>query len=246
MLANETIKKLNEMHLGTMASEFSNQLNNPAYLPLSFEDRFSLIVDHEWTARKNNKLKKLIKTAGYSAPNASIENISYSPERQLNRELILKLASCNYLLENRNVIILGATGTGKTYLACALGLAANKQYYSTKYIRLPDLLVDIQTARGMGTYRELMKKYKSYKLLIIDEWLLYPLNEGEARDVLELVESRLNSSSTIFCSQFDVPAWHQSLYDPTMADAICDRIVYNSYEIKIQGDSMRRLNAVIE
>ena len=147
---------------------------------------------------------------------------------------------------NRHGLITGATGTGKTYLACALGMAANRNYYEVKYIRLPDLLVEIAMARATNTYQDLMKRYKKVPLLILDEWLLYSLKETEARDLLELVEARNKVSSTIFCSQFDVNEWHASLYDPTMADAICDRIVYNAHTIKIEGDSMRKRTAIAE
>lgn len=124
--------------------------------------------------------------------------------------------------------------------------AANRNYYEVKYIRLPDLLVEIAMARATNTYQDLMRRYKKVPLLILDEWLLYSLKETEARDLLELVEARNKVSSTIFCSQFDVNEWHASLYDPTMADAICDRIVYNAHIIKIEGDSMRKRAAIAE
>ena len=125
-------------------------------------------------------------------------------------------------------------------------MAASRSFYTVRYIRLPDLLVEIAIARGEGTYREYMKKFKTIKLLILDEWLLYPLKESEARDALELVEARTKTSSTIFCSQMDVPGWHENLYDPTLADAICDRIVHDSYVIQIQGESMRKRKGIIE
>lgn len=246
MLTNETTSKLREMHLGTMADTFSAQINNPQFNALSFEDRFSMIVDAEWTKRKSNRLHSLIRKAGYATPTACVEDIAYTPQRQLDKAQIMRLASCSYIDQSHNVIILGATGTGKTYLACALGIAANRNYYTTKYIRLPDLLVEIALARGDGTYRELMRKYRKYKLLILDEWLLYPLKESEARDLLELIEARSHVASTIFCSQFDIPGWHELLYDPTLADAICDRIVYNSHLLTIKGESMRRLNKISE
>ena len=139
-----------------------------------------------------------------------------------------------------------ACGTGKTYLACALGNAANRNYYETKYIRLPDLLVEIALSRIDGTYRDVMKKYKKPCVLILDEWLLYPLKETEARDLLEIIEARNRTASTIFCSQFDIPGWHEYLYDPTLADAICDRIIHDSHIVTIKGDSMRKLNTVID
>ena len=138
------------------------------------------------------------------------------------------------------MIILGATGAGKTFLACSLGVAANR------YLRLPDLLVEIAVARRDGTYREYMKQLKKVKLLILDEWLLYPLKEAEARDVLELVEARNKVASTIFSSQYDTSEWHENLYDPTLADAICDRIIYNAYTVQIEGESMRKRMGMTE
>ena len=246
MLTNETISKLQDMRLGVMARQFKEQLDDPQFASMSFEDRFSILVDTEWSTRKSNHLKSLIKNAGYANPGASVEDIEYLPERKLDKAQILRLASCAYIQEAHNVILLGATGAGKTYLACALGMAANRNFYNAKYIRLPDLLVEIAMARGDGTYREYMKKLKKTKLLILDEWLLYPLKESEARDVLELVEARAKTASTIFCSQFDVPGWHENLYDPTLADAICDRIVYDSYIIRIEGDTMRKRKGIMD
>ena len=164
-----------------------------------------------------------------------MENIEYIAERHLDREQILRLASCSYIQEARNVIILGATGAGKTFLACSLGVAANRNFYAARYLRLPDLLVEIAVARRDGTYREYMKQLKKVKLLILDEWLLYPLKEAEARDVLELVEARNKVASTIFCSQYDSNGWYDQLGgdDSPLAEAILDRIKHDAYKINI-------------
>ena len=243
MLTNETVAKLREMHLNAMAEGFSAQLLDRNYSELSFEERFSMLVDSEWSRRKANRVKSLMKKAGYSESGACLEDLTYTPERNLDRAQILRLSTCSFMEEHNNVVILGATGTGKTYLSCALGIAANRKYYTTRYIRLPDLLVEIALARGDGSYRDVMKEYRSCKLLILDDWLLYPLKESEARDVLEIVEARKGSQSTIFCSQFDVPGWHEFLGEPTLADAVCDRIANTSYIITLKGKSLRRLNA---
>lgn len=190
MFSNETIRKLREIHMGVMAEQLSAQLEDPQFRNVPFEDRLAMLVDAEWSARKSNRLTGLIKKASYADTQASVENIEYIAERHLDREQILRLASCSYIQEARNVIILGATGAGKTFLACSLGVAANRNFYAARYLRLPDLLVEIAVARRDGAYRGYMKQLKKVKLLILDEWLLYPLKEAEARDVLELVEAR--------------------------------------------------------
>jgi DNA replication protein DnaC len=160
MLTENTISKLHEMKLSVMAQSFREQMTSQECVELSFEDRFSLIVDSEWASRKSNRLKRLIRSAEYAIPGASIEDIEYSPERKLDKTLISRLSSCAYVLEANNVIVLGATGVGKTFVASALGMAANRSFYAVKYIRLPDLLAELAISRGDGTYRKVMKKYK--------------------------------------------------------------------------------------
>lgn len=247
MLTENTASKLREMRLGTMASAYKMQLTDSKFQGMSFEDRFGLIVDKEWCTRKSNHLKRLIKRAGFSEPNACVEDIEYHPDRNLNKNQLIKLSDCNYITEHHNIILLGATGSGKTYLACALGMAATRNYFTVKYIRLPELLVDLSIARGNGTIRKIMGQYKKYALLIIDEWLLYPLKDTEIRDLLEIIEARYKKASNILCSQFDIPGWRDKLGDPILADAICDRIVHDSYTIVINcKDSMRKRKGISE
>jgi DNA replication protein DnaC len=228
-----------------MASACKEQLTDPKFQSLSFEDRFGLIVDKQWCARKSNHLKRLIKQASFSEPSACLEDIEYHPDRNLDKSQITKLSTCNYIAEHHNVMLLGATGSGKTYIACALGMAAVRNYLTVKYVRLPELLVDLSIARGSGTFRKVMAQYKKYSLLLIDEWLLYALKDTESRDLLEIIEARYKKASTVFCSQFDVPGWREKLSDPILADAICDRIVHDSYTILIDcKDSMRKRKGI--
>ena len=247
MLTENTITKLQEMHLTVMAKAFKEQLSDLEMNTLSFEDRMGLIVDQEWTSRKNNHLKRLIKNAGFSDLEACVENIEYLSDRNLDKAQIARLASCHYIEEHHNVMLLGATGSGKTYLACALGMAAVRNFLTVKYVRLPELLVELSIARNNGTFPKVIQQYKKPALLIIDEWLLYPLKETEARDLLEIAEARYKKSSTIYCSQFDVPGWREKIGDPIMADAICDRIVHDSFPIVIDcKESMRKRKGVPE
>jgi DNA replication protein DnaC len=247
MTNESTLSKLNDMRMTAMAETYMDQLRHPSYQDLSFEDRFALLVDMEWTRRQNNKLDRLMKNAGFRDTQASIENIEYHPDRQLDKAQILRLATGRYIEEKHNIILKGASGNGKTYLGCAFGIAACQQFYHVQYTRLPDLLDELAIARGEGTYRKVMKKYTKQDLLILDEWLLTSLKDSEARDLLEIVESRHQNGSTIFCSQFDPRGWHEKIGEGTLADAILDRIVHDSYSILLDGEqSMRERHGIAQ
>ena len=247
MLTDTTVNKLNEMKLTTMSRVFKEQLTDPNITKLSFEDRFGLLVDQEWASRKNNHLKRLIKRAKFAEYDACTENIEYHSERNLDAAQITRLATCEYINEHHNILLLGATGSGKTYIACAFGMAAVRRFLEVRYARLPELLTELAVARGNGTYRKVIQQYKKPALLILDEWLLYPLTETEARDLLEIAEARYKKASTIFCSQFDVPGWREKIGDPILADAVCDRIVHDSYSIVIDcKESMRKRKGITE
>jgi len=243
MLNNATISKLRDMKLTSMAQMLAEQPNNTA--DLSFEERLGLLVDAEWDARKTNRLRRLIRKAEYASPGASLEDVEYHPDRQLNKAQIASLGTCQYIRDHHNLVLLGATGCGKTYLACAFGMAANRQFLSTRYMRLPDLLIDLSAARISGTYSKVFTQYTKVSLLILDEWLLYTLKEEETRDVMELIEARHKRGSTIICSQFPVTAWHKRIGESILADAVCDRIVHDAYTLVIEGnDSMRKRKGI--
>ena len=190
MINQNTIDKLIEMRLSSMADAFRIQMNDPSMKEVPFEDRFGMLVDVEYTNRKNNRLKRLIRKAELEQPDASIAAIDYQSGRKLNKALISRLATCEYITEYRNIFITGATGSGKTYMACAFGMEACKHYYTVKYVRLPDLLLDLQAARDSGAFASVLKKYTKPVLLIIDEWLLLKLTESEARNLFELIHKR--------------------------------------------------------
>lgn len=245
MLNHATMEKLKDMHLGTMAAAFEQQGLQAEMAGLSFEDRFGMLVDAEWTKRKNNQLRRLISQAGYSIPTASLEDVEYHADRQLDKTLITKLGTCGYIHEHHNIIILGATGSGKSFLANAFGMAANRQYLPVCYMRLPDLLGELALARGEGTYHKVIRNYKRVRLLILDEWLLHPIKDVDASELLEIIEARYQRASTIFCSQFDIGGWHQKIGEVALADAICDRIVHDSYKITIgSAESMRKRKGI--
>lgn len=235
MTNQSTIDKLTEMRLTAMAEAFRNQINDPKFKEVPFEDRFGILVDIEHSSRKANRLKRLIHNAGFDQPDASIMDINYTSGRKHNKELINRLATCEYISEHRNLFITGATGCGKTYMACAFGMEACKQYYNTRYVRLPDLLIDLEMVRTDGTYRKVMAKYANPLVLILDEWLLLKPTEVEQKDIFELLHRRRKKSSTIFCSQYGFEEWYDQLGGDAspLADAIIDRIAHDSYRVNI-------------
>lgn len=221
------------MRLTAMVDAYRNQLKDTSLNDLSFEERLGLLVDIEYTSRKNNRLKRLIRGANLDQNHACIADINYSAGRKLNKTLIDRLSTCEYIADKHNIIIMGASGAGKSYLACAFGMEACKQFYTVKYVRLPELLTDLAVARGEGIYKKVLNQYRKVNLLVLDEWMLVSLSETEARDVLEIIHARHKRASTIFCSQFSPAGWHGKIGEATLADAILDRIVHDSYSAEL-------------
>jgi DNA replication protein DnaC len=245
MVNEATVHKLHEMRLSAMAHAYQQQMGDPSLNTLSFDERLGLLVDTEWNTRKNNRLARLIRTADFPISGACLEDIEYHADRKLNKSQILQLSTGAYLSEKHNIIILGATGAGKTYLSCALGMAACRSFYAVRYIRLPDLLNELAVARGEGIFRKVVHGYQKISLLILDEWLLTPLSDSETRDLLEIIEARYKRCSTIFSSQFASAGWFAKIGDGPLADAIMDRIVHDSYTVVMDGnESMRKRKGI--
>ncbi|MGZ6292654.1 MAG: IS21-like element helper ATPase IstB [Syntrophales bacterium] len=238
------IEKLTAMKLHGMSEGLKEQMNSAAYRDLDFEERFALLVDREKLHRENRQIKILLSHAHLRHPLACPENIDFRTRRGITKDGILRLSQSKWIRENQNVIIIGPTGAGKTYLACALGNSAIRQGISTLYTRLPRLSRELKIAKADGSYVKLLQRLQRIKLLIIDDWGINPFTDEERRDFLEIMEDRHNVRSTIIGSQFPVDTWHDIIGDPTLADAICDRIVHNAHKIILKGEeSMRKIHS---
>jgi DNA replication protein DnaC len=208
---------------------------------LSFEDRFALLVDREATERENSRLQGRLKMAKLRLT-ATIEDIDYRHPRGLDKALVLSLASCQWIRAHHNCIVIGPTGVGKSYLACALAHKACREGYKTRYIRAPRLFEEFAVAKADGRYRKLLAAYARIELLVIDDWGLATLTEEQRRDLLEIMDDRHDLRSTLIASQIPVEKWHSVIGDPTLGDAILDRLVHNAHKIVLKGDSLRKMN----
>jgi DNA replication protein DnaC len=240
------IEKLLFMRLHGMAEGLREQMNE-AYRDLSFDERFGLLVDKEKLYRENSQIKTLLSRAHLRHPNACFEDIDFRTRRGLSKGTTLKFAQNDWIRSYQNIIIIGPTGAGKTFLACALGNSAIRQGIRTLYVRLPRLAQELKIARADGSYGKFLERIQRMRLLIIDDWGMNPFSDGERRDILEIVEDRHGVRSTIIASQFPVDTWHDIIGDPTLADAICDRVIHNAHKIILTTgeESMRKIHSTL-
>lgn len=239
MLIHPTLDQLRTLRLTGMLKALEEQMQMPDIDSLSFEQRLGLMADREITERQNRHLKTRLRKASLRQ-SASVEDIDYLHPRGLDKALVAKLQSCDWIKEHHNLIITGPTGTGKTFLACALAHKACREGLSALYVRIPRLLQDLFISKGDGRYGKLLKSISKTDLLLLDDWGMSKITSEQSRDLLEIIDDRHALRSTLITSQFPVDHWHELIEDPTLADAILDRIIHNAYKINLKGDSMRK------
>ena len=239
MLNNPTLEKLQNLKLTGMLKALQEQMELPQCEELSFEERLGLLVDREVTERDNRRLTYRLKNAKLRL-SACVEDIDYRHPRGLDKSLILSLADGQWLRAHDNCIIVGPTGAGKTYLACALAHQACRQGYAVRYLRMPRLFEDLAIAKGDGRYARLLAAFARTNLLILDDWGTSTLTDQQRRDLFESLEDRYDRRSTLIAAQLPIKHWHDIIGDPTLADAILDRVIHNAHKINLKGESMRK------
>ena len=245
MLIQHTLTQLKSLKLDGMARALEEQQIMPASLALEFEDRLGLLVEREIVWRDNRRLERLLRQAKLKQAQACMEDIDYRVSRGLDKRLMVTLAGCEWIRRSQNVLLTGPTGAGKTWLACALGNQACRQGFSVMYLRVPRLLEQLRIAHGDGSLGKLLAQLAKIDVLLMDDWGLTPLQSSERHDLLEVVDDRVNARSTIITSQLPVEHWHAWLNDPTLADAILDRLVHASHRVALKGESLRKKHAEI-
>jgi DNA replication protein DnaC len=241
MLANQTIEKIQALKLHGMLKALQEKQKQSDIEDLSFMERLGLLIDRELIERENTKLKTRLSKAKLKQM-AAMEDIDYKKSRGLDKSLMLQLSTCNWIKERHNILIVGATGTGKTYLACALANKACLEGYTAYYLRLSRILSELSVAKGDGSYSKRMNELAKVEVLILDDWGLAPFTQEQRRDLLEILDDRYNQRATIITSQLPIKLWHEAINDTTLADAILDRLIHNSYRIELKGeDSMRKI-----
>lgn len=239
MYDEQTVSKMNAMKLFGMVKGFEQRVGSPQHSELSHAEFVGLLVDDEKTHRENLRLKRLVKNAKFKQQQAALEGINYRHARGLTKQAIAELSSTQWIEDHRNILITGPTGVGKTYLACAFGNLAVRAGFTTRYVRAPRLFEMLQQSRGDGSHLQTLEKFGKVQLMIIDDLLLTPLSDMERRDLMELIEDRYGSAAVVIASQCPTKDWHQNIGDPTIADAICDRLLHNAYKITLRGNSIR-------
>ena len=240
MLTEPTLDRLRHLRLGAMADAYLAHQQDTTLSALSFDERFSMLVDAEHLYRDNRALARRLTEAKLRMPQACLEDLDYAPRRELDRALIRQLATGRWIVEHRNVLITGATGVGKTYVACALGQHACRQGYRAIYRRLPRLFEELTLAHADGSYTTLLARLARVDVLVLDDWGLAVVKDGHRHDLLEMLDDRDGSRSTVITSQLPRDQWHAYLGDPTIADAVLDRLVHNAYPITLKGPSRRK------
>jgi DNA replication protein DnaC len=240
MLNEPTLNKLKALRLGAFAEAWLAQQADPESPSLGFDERLGLLVDAEWSARHNKRLARNLREAKLKFPNACVEDVDFPPRRQLDKATIRQLATCQWIENHQSIVITGATGVGKTYLACALAQQAIRKNYRAVYRRLSRLFDELALARADGSYVRLLAQLARTDVLVLDDWGMTPIREAERRDLNEIMEDRWGNHSTVVTSQIPVAKWHDHIGDPTTADAVCDRILNNAHRLVLKGASRRK------
>lgn len=240
MLNEPTIEKLKGMNLEGMYAAWLEQQSAALSSGLAFDERFAMLVDAEWTHRDNKRTGRSLKEAKLRYSQACIESIDYSAKRELDRAVVRQLASCRWVKEHQAILITGMTGTGKSWLACALAHQACKKGFRALYRRAPRFFDELRLARADGTYQRVLARLARIDVLILDDFAIAPITDIERRDLLEVLEDRHDTRSTIITSQLDPGHWHDYLADPTLADAICDRVLSRAHRLVLKGPSRRK------
>lgn len=234
------MEKLQALRLGAMAAAWLEQQRNADVVALPFDERFAMLVDAEWMARENKRLSRALKEAKLRIAEASVEGIDYPPRRELDKAAVRQLGSCAWVEQHHVVIVSGATGTGKTYVSCALAQQACRKGYRAMYRRAPRFFDELRLARADGSYPRLLSRIARVDVLVIDDFAIAPISETERRDLLEVLEDRYGNRATVITSQLPPERWHDYLADPTVADAICDRVLHGAHKLALKGPSRRK------